>query len=139
MIYTDGGGDEARRTAATRARLLRASDVTVHTIGFMEHQSSSLRIAQQRRLEEIAEMTGGRAFFPRVMGELDEMYAKVAGEMRAQYTLGYLSTNPANDGRWRRLDIVARPAARPRLTIRSRKGYFAPGRSPESLVDGPGR
>ena len=72
--------------------------MTVYAIGVLEHQPSSARGEQQLRLQQIAEATGGQAFFPQSAKELDEVYEKVLAEIRAQYTLGYVSTNDA-DGR----------------------------------------
>jgi Ca-activated chloride channel family protein len=75
------------------------------------------------RLRQIAEATGGEAFFPSSLKELDGAYEKVLAEVRAQYQLGYQSTNTATDGAWRRVEIKVK---RPDAKLRSRKGYFAP-------------
>jgi VWFA-related protein len=71
-------------------------------------------------------MTGGQAFFPTSIRQLDEMYAKVLSDMSAQYTLGYQSTNSRTDGAWRDVEIkLTRPELKG-ARIRTRKGYFAP-------------
>jgi len=57
----------------------------------------------------IAAVVGGQAFFPASVKELDAVYGKVLAEIRAQYTLGYLSTNPATDGAWRKVEIKVEP------------------------------
>jgi Ca-activated chloride channel family protein len=76
-------------------------------------------------LQQIAEATGGQAFFPTVVKELDGVYEKVVAQIRAQYTIGYLSTNEKTDGSWRKVEIkIARKDGRD-LRVRSRKGYFA--------------
>jgi Ca-activated chloride channel family protein len=74
----------------------------------------------------MADATGGRALFPRSTKQLDEMYADIAGEIHAQYSLGYISSNPARDGKWRKVDVRVRPSQGRRLSVRTRKGYFAP-------------
>jgi Ca-activated chloride channel homolog len=125
VVYTDGGDNSSSRSWSETIRLLKASDVTVYPIGFMGHQSGSSRFLQQGRLSEMAAMTGGLAFYPSVMKELDAMYGRIADEMHAQYSLGYVSTNPAHDGKWRKVAIkVTRPGFS-RLVIRTREGYFA--------------
>jgi Ca-activated chloride channel family protein len=125
VVYTDGGDTSSSRSWSETVRLLKASDVTVYPIGFMAHQSGSSRFLQQGQLSEMAALTGGLAFFPSVMKELDAMYGRIADEMHAQYTLGYLSTNLAHDGKWRNVAIkVTRPGFT-RLVIRTRQGYFA--------------
>jgi Ca-activated chloride channel homolog len=78
------------------------------------------------RLQQIAEITGGQAFFPGSVKDLDGVYDKVVAEVRAQYTLGYQSTNEKTDGAWRRIDIkVVRKPGRD-VRVRARRGYFAP-------------
>ena len=61
---TDGGDTRSTIGFADVMTLVRASDVTIHTVGFLEHQSSGARLMQRMRLMEIAETTGGQAFFP---------------------------------------------------------------------------
>ncbi len=126
LLYTDGGDTRSTLTLPELMDLLKASDVTVYAIGSLAHQSLSGRQPQERVLRQIAEVTGGQAFFPAGVKELDKVYDQVLAELRAQYTIGYLSTNDKRDGTWRKVDVkVSRPGARG-LRIRARKGYFAP-------------
>ena len=126
VLYTDGGDNASNINFNELLDLLKASDVTVHAIGFLEHQPPSVKMDQRMRLQRIAEVTGGQAFFPLSMKALDEAYAKVAAEIDAQYTLGYLSTNSKQDGTWRKVEIkVARPGLKD-VKVRTRQGYFAP-------------
>src|SRR5215510_7240701 len=62
------------------------------------------------RLTQMAEETGGEAVFPLSMKEIESAYDRVVAGIRAQYTLGYTSTNTARDGRWRRIEVKS-PAA----------------------------
>jgi len=78
----------------------------------------------------MAEVTGGQAFFPTAVKELDSVYEKVVAEIRAQYTLGYLSTNEKADGSWRKVEIKMASKNSRNLRVRSRKGYFAPFKKP---------
>jgi hypothetical protein len=65
------------------------------------------------------------AFFPSKVGELDRIYEQVVGEVRAQYVIGYLSTNDKADGAWRKVEIrITRPDAG-KLRVRARRGYYA--------------
>ena len=75
------------------------------------------------RLNQIVEATGGQAFFPSALKDLDSVYEKVLAEIKAQYQLGYQSANLAQDGAWRKVEIKVK---RPDVKLRSRKGYFAP-------------
>jgi Ca-activated chloride channel family protein len=129
VIYTDGGDSSSSRTWNETSRLLRASDVTVYPIGFMANQGhGSSRLVQQGRLNEMAELTGGMALYPSAMKELDEMYARITKEINTQYTLGYVSTNAARDGKWRKVEVRVKKPSPGRLQVRTRQGYFAPAK-----------
>jgi Ca-activated chloride channel family protein len=123
LVYTDGGDTRSSIAYHELIDLLKASDVTVYAIGELEHQSASGKNEQRMVLQQIAEVTGGQAFFPTSVKELDSVYDKVVAQIRAQYTVGYLSTNEKTDGTWRKVEVkVGRKELRPR----SRRGYFAP-------------
>ena len=125
LLYTDGGDTRSAMSWSDLLDVLKASDATVYVIGELEHQSSSTKNEQRMLLQQIADATGGQAFFPVSVKELDRMYEKVLAEIRAQYTLGYLSTNEKADGTWRKVEVkVIRKDTR----VRSRKGYFAPAK-----------
>ena len=105
--------------------LVRASNVTIYTVGFLDHQSSTTRLAQRMRLMEIAEATGGQAFFPSAMKDVEAAYDQVVAQIRAQFSLGYTSLNTVMDGRWRKVEVrLTRPDLKG-ARIQSRKGYFA--------------
>jgi Ca-activated chloride channel family protein len=132
VLYTDGGDNASHIRFGELLDLLKASDATVHAIGFLEHQPQGARMELRQRLEQIAEQTGGQAFFPTTMKALDGVYEKVAAEIDAQYTLGYVSANTLMDGKWRKVEIrIVRPDAKG-LKVRTRAGYFAPYREGES-------
>ena len=126
VLYTDGGDNGSSITFTDLLDLLKASDVTVHAIGFLENQSARDRMEQQGRLRRIAEITGGQAFFPISVKDLDGVYAKIAAEIDAQYSMGYVSSSAKTDGAWRKVEIrVVRPDLKG-VKVRTRQGYFAP-------------
>jgi Ca-activated chloride channel family protein len=127
VLYTDGGDTTSSLTWSDAHRLLRASDVTMYTIGFLT-QNGSRRLLDQSRMTEMARMTGGIAVFPGGMNDVEKMYERIAREIQAQYTLGYISTNAAHDGAWRKVEVDVKRPASERLQIRTRQGYFAPVR-----------
>lgn len=122
VMYTDGGDTRSALTFGETMDLLRASQVTVYAIGLVEHAGSA-RTQLQMTLRQIAESTGGQAFFPTAMKDVESAYEKVLAEINGQYHLGYVSTNPATDGAWRRVEIKLK---RGDLRARARKGYFGP-------------
>jgi len=126
LLYTDGGDTTSALGLGDLMDLLKASDVTVYAIGELEHQSPSTRGQQQMILQQMADATGGKAFFPLSVDELDSVYEKVVAEIRAQYTLGYLSSNEKADGSWRKVEIKIRKKDDRSYRVRARKGYYAP-------------
>jgi VWFA-related protein len=126
VLYTDGGDTRSTLSFADTMTLLRASDATVYAVGFIENQPGSVRNQQRLRLTQMAQETGGEAFFPLSMKQIDGAYDRIVAQIRAQYTLGYLSTNAARDGGWRKVEIAVRRPDLKDLRVQTRKGYFAP-------------
>ncbi|MEO6214170.1 MAG: VWA domain-containing protein [Vicinamibacterales bacterium] len=125
VMYTDGGDTRSAMNQGELLDLLRASDVTVYAIGYLEHQGSA-RAGQQQVLQRFAGATGGQAFFPTRLKDLDKMYAKILREISARYSLGYVSTDRRSDGKWRDVRIRVIGPEFKDARVRTRPGYFAP-------------
>lgn len=124
VLYTDGGDTHSTISFGDLMTLVRASDVTVYSVGFLEHSRG--RIEERAHLTQIAEATGGQAFFPTTMKDIEASYDKVVAQIRAQYSLAYSPTNTKQDGAWRKVEIrVTRPDLKG-AKILARRGYFAP-------------
>jgi VWFA-related protein len=78
-------------------------------------------------LKHFAQATGGEAYFPSQYAEVVAVCERIARDIRHQYTLGYVSANAARPGAWRTIQVVARPAGKGKLSVRTRTGYFAAG------------
>jgi VWFA-related protein len=128
LLYTDGGDTRSELTFSDTVDLLKSSDVTLYAIGYLEYQSSSARTQQQSQLQRMAAVTGGQAFFPSSIKELDKIYEKIQREIAARYSLGYLSTDTRKDGAWRKVDIKLKRQDLKGAKLRTRTGYFAPYR-----------
>ena len=78
-------------------------------------------------LRDIAQRTGGRAFFPDKKFDLNAAFAEIEKELRTQYLLAYSSTNKKRDGAYRKISIeITNPELKKeKLEIRHRPGYFA--------------
>ena len=126
VMFTDGGDTRSTTTFSKLVTMLRLSDATVYAVGFLEHQSPVMRGEQRLRIAQIALETGGEAFFPSEMKQVEEAYAKILKQIRAQYTVGYVSTNPKKDGKWRKVEIKVRRSDIQGPKVQSRKGYYAP-------------
>jgi VWFA-related protein len=77
----------------------------------------------REKLQEIAERSGGEAYFPENVASLDAEYRRVLENLRRRYVISYTSTNSTHDGAWRTVEIRSR---RDGVVIESRGGYFAP-------------
>jgi Ca-activated chloride channel family protein len=125
VIYSDGADSGSQLSFKEAVDLLKASHATVYAIGLLEN-SGSARLQSRMNLETMAATTGGMALFPHSIDELDAFYERILREIRAQYQLGYVSSNGVTDGRWRNVEVKVN---RPGLKVRTRKGYYAPLRT----------
>jgi len=125
VLLSDGEDTASHVTDEQVFALAGASDVAIYTIG-LQAEKSDQRDRAAHFLSRIARDTGGQAYFPHRLSELDGLYTRIAEELRSQYTLGYVSANGSRDGRWRR--IVVRTPEHEGLRIRYRLGYYAPRR-----------
>jgi VWFA-related protein len=78
----------------------------------------------RRALELLSNETGGIAFFPKSIEQVDEIAAEVARDIRSQYTIGYHSTKPSSQPGFRRISVTAEAQGMGKLTVRTRTGYF---------------
>jgi Ca-activated chloride channel homolog len=127
VVYTDGGDTRSSIHTGEVSDLLKVSDVTMYALGYLEHAASSSRSSAQMELSRFSAMTGGQAFFPSSVKELDSLYEKIRKEISARYTLGYTSSDERADGAWRPVEIKLRRPDLKGARIRTRPGYFAPG------------
>jgi Ca-activated chloride channel family protein len=130
LMHTDGGDSTSSMTYGRLQELLRLANVIVYAVGYLDNQLSNVRIPQQMKVNQITKETGGEAFFPTSPAEMDQVYDKIRAELAARYTLGYASTNPKTDGRYRKVEVrLTRPDLK-NLKVRTRSGYLAPKSDP---------
>lgn len=127
LLVSDGQDNSSRYTFTELRRLLKESDVIIYAVGIVDgHDDSALGYTGRAILEELAGVSGGKAFFPSTSAEMNDTFERIALELRTQYSIGYRPTNFANDGKWHKLKIkVQPPRGFPRLFVRGREGYFA--------------
>ena len=113
-----GTGPGSVRSWDSVLRLLQDQEVTMFPVGL------GTRIDPDR-LNLLATFSGGEAYFPLDVSELASQFDRVIENLRHRYLVGYTSSNPARDGKWRSVEIRTRT---PGIRITSRKGYFAPAR-----------
>jgi Ca-activated chloride channel homolog len=129
LLISDGQDNSSRYTYGELRKLLKEANVQIYCIGIVEMggaSGSALDLQGQSILEEIAQVTGGKAFFPRSAAELEDATTRIALELRHQYSIGYEPTNVARDGKWRKINVkVKPPRGLPSLSVRSKEGYYA--------------
>ena len=132
LIISDGQDNSSRYNFGEVRRLLKESDVTVYSVGILGNgDNSSLGMQGQAFLDELSGVTGGKAFYPQTNVEMDELFERIALELRHQYSIGYTPKDFAPDGKWRKVKIkVKPPRGLPRLTVRGREGYYATPTTP---------
>lgn len=130
VMYTDGEDTRSAMSQGDLLDMLKASDVTVYAIGYVARGSN--RMGLQQTLHRLASSTGGQAFFPTSLKDLEKMYEKILGEIAARYSIGYLSTNKKHDGTWRDVKVRILRDGLKDVKIRTRTGYFAPYKASEA-------
>jgi Ca-activated chloride channel family protein len=128
LLISDGQDNNSRYTFNELRRLLKESDVVLYGVGILGggDAGSALGMEGQGILDELASVSGGKAFFPRSAAEMDDIFEQIALELRHQYSIGYKPTNFSNDGKWHKVKVrVAPPRGLPRLFVRTKEGYYA--------------
>jgi len=129
LLITDGEDTRSRYSLVNVRNAVKESDVQIYAIGIVNSYYSDFAQGRTGRavLEEMTEITGGKAYFPNSVYELEDICTKIAIELKNQYILGYSSTNPAKDGRWRKIKVkLNAPKGLPALSVRSKTGYYGP-------------
>src|SRR5437773_554581 len=128
LLISDGQDNNSRYTFKELRRVLKESDVVLYAIGILggSDVGSSLGMEGQGILDELASVSGGKAFYPRSAPEMDDIFEQIALELRHQYSIGYRPPNFTTNGKWHHIKVkVALPRGLPRLFVRSKEGYFA--------------
>lgn len=125
LVISDGQDNNSRYTFKDLRRLVKESDVVMYSVGIVGG-GDSLDVAGQGILEELSGVSGGKAFFPTTSADMDDIFERIALELRHQYAIAYTPKGFAADGRWHKIKVkITPPRGMPRLTVRSKEGYFA--------------
>jgi Ca-activated chloride channel family protein len=126
LIITDGA-DNASRLGLQDAisRVQRLGGPVVYAIGLLYDDDRQEADRARNALEKLSQQTGGVAYFPSSLDQVDKIAEEVGQDIRNQYTVGYHSTKPASLGGFRYVHVEARAANHKKLTVRTRTGYYA--------------
>lgn len=124
FVVTDGEDNASTESLEQAVRRLQAENgPTVYAIGILGEEEHPRRA--KRALQTMSERTGGIAFFPKTLDEVDEISRTVAHDIRNQYTIGYKPSTPKNQGGYRQVKVDAHSRGYGKLTVRTKSGYYA--------------
>ena len=128
VMLSDGEDTASLVTDDQVLDLAKKSEINIYTISLRPARAQDRARAAFSQAEylfnALTRETGGRAYFPSSLSELDSVYDRIAEELRTLYSVGYISSNLRRDGKWRR--IVVRVPEREGVQIRHKLGYYAP-------------
>lgn len=124
ILITDGHDTSSVMKLSDVIEQAQRANVMIFPIGI----SDSFRFADVNAaiLDQMAEATGGQAFYPKAPEQLRTAFRQIADELSSQYIVAYYPTNTARDGAWRKVQISVK--GRPNVTTSHRAGYYAPKR-----------
>ncbi len=135
LVVTDGEDNASRESLEQAIRNLQAENgPTVYTIGILGDEHSK---RAKRALREMAEETGGVAFFPKDVSEVSAITTQIAHDIRNQYTIVYKPTKPQSAGGYRTVKVEASAKGYKHLSVRTRSGYYAGQQSAQATPPSP--
>jgi Ca-activated chloride channel family protein len=127
LVITDGEDNASVMSLEqTIQRIQALQGPVVYSIGLLFKDEGGGREAHRARraLQMLSTETGGVAYFPKSLGEVDEIAAEVARDIRNQYTIGYHSTKPFTAGGYRLVKVEAHASGYGKLSVRTKSGYY---------------
>uniref|UniRef100_Q01T75 von Willebrand factor, type A n=1 Tax=Solibacter usitatus (strain Ellin6076) TaxID=234267 RepID=Q01T75_SOLUE len=123
VVITDGNDNSSVINMERIMKNAHQSDVLIYGVGLLTEEEHREAARAKRALNDLAEATGGKTFFPKDLEEVDAIASQVAHDIRSQYTIEYSPTNAAMDGTFRAIHIAVKAAGNP--AVRTRSGYYA--------------
>ena len=125
IVLSDGEDTSSLVTYEEVLDLAKRSETALYTIGLQPREAPTSKGFREAEfvLRQLAQQTGGRAFFITRVEDLKDVYGQISDELSSQYTVGYASKNSRRDGAWRRVVVqIARAGA----VARTKRGYYGP-------------
>ena len=140
LVVTDGEDNASRYTFQELIGHAQKSNAVIYTIGLLgdEQHSGLFKLHSSdaaKKLKQLAEVTGGQAYLPHSLDEVESTCVGIAHDIRNQYTLGYYPSDIKRDGTYRKVRVET-SARREHLTVRTRTGYFAPKDETRAVASG---
>jgi VWFA-related protein len=124
LVVTDGKDNASQESLEETVQQLKRGDgPVVYVIGFVDETKGSSSTI--RALQAISQNTGGTAYFPKDLSQVDAITKSIGSDIRDQYVIGYKSSNPMAGHVFHAIDVQASDASRHRLRVRTRTGYYS--------------
>jgi len=133
VVVTDGedNASDNENSLENVVRSARQNEVQIYAVGLLSEEDHKAAANAKHQLNALSEATGGEAFYPREVSEVEPIAHQVARDLRSQYTIEYTPTNASMDGTFRKIRVAVRAPGSP--TARTRTGYYAtPGQATTS-------
>ncbi len=122
LVVTDGEDNSSIEPLEHLVRVAQQNEIIIYAVGLLTEEQPDAAARAKRDLEALTHETGGRAWYPRALPEIDSIAREIAHEIRNQYIIGYQPEKQVADGSYRRIRVsVDSPGA----VVRTRAGYYA--------------
>jgi VWFA-related protein len=129
VVVTDGDDNNSSMTLENLIKGAQQSEVLIYTVGLLAEEEKREAKRATRALNAISDATGAKSYYPKELKDVDGVCQQVAHDIRSQYIIEYSPTNPALDGTFRKVRVVANGPNKP--VVRTRSGYYATPEKPE--------
>jgi Ca-activated chloride channel family protein len=123
VVVTDGNDNSSIITLEKLVKDSQQSGVLIYSVGLLSEEERRAATQAKRALTDLGVATGGEAFFPKDLAEVEPIAQRVAHDIRNQYTIQYSPTNTALDGTFRQIKVVVNAPGKP--IPHTRSGYYA--------------
>jgi Ca-activated chloride channel family protein len=128
LVVSDGEDNHSQYKLKEVLAAIRESKIILYTVGLISsYPTTMFGDVGKKPLKQLAEVTGGASYFPKNVGDVEEVCKRIARDLRNQYTIGYRPSNETLDGSWRKVVVqVNPPKTTPKVRVRTKQGYYAP-------------
>jgi len=127
LVVTDGEDNASRKSFEQTLEEAQKSDAVIYSVGLLSQESKKNAKRARKKLQELSQATGGLAFFPENLEDVENICTQIAHDIRNQYTLAYYPSNTRRDGTFRAVNVTVTPLhGHGKLSVRTRTGYYAP-------------
>jgi VWFA-related protein len=123
LVVTDGNDNASSISLENLVKAAQQSEIIIYTIGLLNEEERREAKQAKRALDLLTEATGGQAYYPKELSDVERIAHQVAHDIRNQYTITYTPANQALDGSFRKIRVTANGPGHP--VVRTRTGYYA--------------